>query len=310
MITAVGNPVYDIIVTPHVSTNGRVLSGCSTNFALVLAKLGIPVSLVGSAGEDFAGQFEDDLKRFGICYQLLPSRQTGGFSLRYYGDHGERELTLLGEADPIATFSSEFLKADWIMLGPILREIDGELFAWIKKNSAAKIFLDPQGLLRGVRGGKIYHESTPEVKKIISQVDVVKPNELETKVLTGIDPRIDPYTPAKEIKSWGPKVVIITLAELGSVIYDGVEFFEIPAYETKAVDATGAGDTYAGGFVTATVKGFPLRKAGLFASSVASIMVENSGPDFPLSWEEALRRTEILDKIKRPERSGASLSKK
>jgi len=299
MITAVGNPVYDLIVTPHISTDGRVLSGCSTNFALVLAKLGIPVTLIGSAGPDFAEKFEADLKRFDIQYQLLPSKQTGGFSLRYYGDHGERELTLLGEADPIKSFDKAHLKADWIMLGPILQEIDEKLFDWIKKNSSAKIFLDPQGLLRGVREGKIYHESTPQVKKIISQVDVVKPNELETKVLTGIDPRLDPYTPAEEIKSWGPKIVIITLAELGSVIYDGKDFYEIPAFETEAVDATGAGDTYAGGFVSALTKGYELERAGLFASSVASIMVENTGPDFELSWEEALRRTAILDKLKR-----------
>lgn len=299
MITAVGNPVYDLIVTPHISTDGRVLSGCSTNFALVLAKLGIPVTLIGSAGPDFAEKFEADLKRFGIQYQLLPSKQTGGFSLRYYGDHGERELTLLGEADPIKTFDKAYLKADWIMLGPILREIDEKLFDWIKKNSSAKIFLDPQGLLRGVKDGKIYHESTPSVKKIISQVDVVKPNELETKVLTGIDPRLDPYTPAEEIKSWGPKIVIITLAELGSVIYDGKDFYEIPAFETEVVDATGAGDSYAGGFVSAVTKGYDLERAGLFASSVASIMVENTGPDFELDWEEALRRTAVLDKLKR-----------
>ncbi|MCI0405281.1 MAG: PfkB family carbohydrate kinase [candidate division Zixibacteria bacterium] len=299
MITAVGNPVYDLIVTPHVSTGGRVLSGCSTNFALVLAKLGIPVTLIGSAGPDFAEKFEADLKRFGIRYQLLPSKQTGGFSLRYYGDHGERELSLLGEADPIKSFEKAHLRADWIMLGPILQEIDEKLFDWIKKNSSAKIFLDPQGLLRGVREGKIYHESTSQVKKIISQVDVVKPNELETKVLTGIDPRLDPYTPAEEIKSWGPKIVIITLAELGSVIYDGKDFYEIPAFETEAVDATGAGDTYAGGFVSGMTKGYDLEKTGLFASSVASIMVENSGPDFELSWEEALRRTAVLDKLKR-----------
>lgn len=299
MITAVGNPVYDLIVTPHISTEGRVLSGCSTNFALVLAKLGIPVTLIGSAGPDFAEKFETDLKRFGIQYQLLPSKQTGGFSLRYFGDHGERELALLGEADPIKSFDKAHLKADWIMLGPILQEIDEKLFDWIKKNSSAKIFLDPQGLLRGVRDGKIYHESTPSVKKIISKVDVVKPNELETKVLTGIDPRLDPYTPAEEIKSWGPKFVIITLAELGSVIYDGKDFYEIPAFETEAVDATGAGDTYAGGFVSAMTKGYDLERAGLFASSVASIMVENTGPDFELDWEEALRRTAVLDKLKR-----------
>ena len=299
MITTVGNPVYDLIVTPHISTDGRVLSGCSTNFALVLAKLGIPVTLIGRAGPDFVEKLEADFKRFGIRYQLLPSRETGGFSLCYYGDHGERELTILGEADPIRNFSKEHLKADWIMLGPILQEIDEKLFSWIKSNTSAKIFLDPQGLLRGVKDGKIYHESTDEVKRIISQVDVVKPNELETKVLTGIDPRLDPYTPAEEIKSWGPQTVIITLAELGSVIYDGKDFYEIPAYETEAVDSTGAGDTYAGGFVTALTKGYTLEKSGLIASSVASIMVENSGPDFPLSWEEALRRTAVLDKLKR-----------
>ena len=84
MITAIGNPVYDYIKTQKVQTPGRVLSGCSTNAALALSKMGEQVHLVGAVGDDFKSTFAADLKKYGISHTLTPSRQTGGFSLIYY----------------------------------------------------------------------------------------------------------------------------------------------------------------------------------------------------------------------------------
>ena len=66
MIYAFGNPVYDEIRTPHVKTDGRVLSGCSTNFALALARLGRKVTLVGSIGADRAPEFREAMDKEGI----------------------------------------------------------------------------------------------------------------------------------------------------------------------------------------------------------------------------------------------------
>jgi len=289
-IVAIGNPVYDLIETPKTSTDGRVLSGCSTNFCLAMAKLGVKTTLIGNIGPDFKGRFLSDMKKYGINAIVGDTEQSGGFSLRYYGDKGERELTLLGDAGKIETFPRDVESTDWIVIAPILGEVDLKYVEEIKSKTGASIFLDPQGILRFAEGGKIDHRKMDETERIISMCDIVKPNELECKVLTGIDPREDYRTPAEMIKSWGAGVVVITLAEKGSIIYDGTEFFEVPPYETEDKDPTGAGDTYAAGFMYGTIRGYGLPDCGIFGSAVSSVMIENTGPDFPLTKAEALSR--------------------
>lgn len=87
----------------------------------------------------------------------------------------------------------------------------------------------------------------------------------------------------------GTEIVIVTLAELGSVIYDGKQFVDIPPYQIDLVDATGAGDTYMAGFTFEYLKsGGDVWRAGCFASCTSSIMIENVGPDFPMT-EAAIR---------------------
>jgi len=294
MMTAVGNPVYDEIETPHVKTDGRVLSGCSTNFCLALSKLGVKTSLVGNIGARMRSRFESDLDRFGIGHILYDSDDTGGFSLRYFGDHGERELKLLGDAGRIIDFPDELLASEYVVFGPILCEVDLDYIEKVKANSNARIVLDPQGILRNHNDGDIFHEKKPETERLIGLCDIIKPNELECKVLTGIDPRTDARTPAKIIKSWGPGLVIITLAELGSIIYDGERFVSIPPYETLAKDSTGAGDTYLGGFMYGYMHEWDLLECGCMGSAVSSVMIEHTGPDFPLTLDEATRRKQTL----------------
>lgn len=294
MITAVGNPVYDTIETPFISTDGRVLSGCSTNFCLALTKLGVGSTLVGNIGSDYKEMIVSDLDRFGLEHILYDSKESGGFGLRYYGDHGERELKLLGDAGSIKKFPDECTGSDYVVIGPILGEVDLAYIKNVKSTSSAQIVLDPQGILRNHNDGVIFHEKKDETEELIGLCDVVKPNELECKVLTGIDPRIDARKPAEIIKSWGPKIVVITLAELGSVIYDGADFVSIPAYETIAKDSTGAGDTYMAGFMYGYMKGWDLRRCGCMGAAVASVMIEHTGPDFPLVLDEALERQQKL----------------
>jgi sugar/nucleoside kinase (ribokinase family) len=286
MISAIGNPVYDYIKTPRVDTKQRILSGCSTNAALVLAKLGKPVRLIGAVGDDFKSHFVADLTKYGIEPEIHPSRETGGFSLIYYDAFGNRTLDLLGRAANIDRLDMNSLReSEAILIGPILGEISFDAIRDIRKNCAGLFFCDPQGLLRNADdSGRIYHEKTQGIENALGQFDIVKPNELEGKVLTGIDCRKDPYEAARIIKSWGPKIVIVTLAELGSVIYDGNTFFDIPPYEIDLIDATGAGDTYMAGFTFEYLKtGGDLKRAGCFASATSSIMIENVGPDFVMT---------------------------
>ncbi len=293
-IFAIGNPVFDTIQTRHVQTDGRVLSGCSTNFCLAMAKIGVRTTLVGNIGPDFKSVFESGMKKYGIDYIAYNSAQSGGFSLRYYGDKGERELNLLGEAGKIEQFPDRLDQADWVVIAPILGEVDHDYIRRIKDNTPAKIFLDPQGILRHSSDGKIEHSKLPDTEQIVSMCNIVKPNELECKVMTGIDPREDYKTPAQMIKSWGAEVVVITLAEKGSIVYDGEEFFEIPAYPADEKDATGAGDTYAAGFMYGVIRGYALPDCGILGTAVASVMIEHTGPDFPLTKSMALERMKSI----------------
>ncbi|HWR83949.1 MAG TPA: PfkB family carbohydrate kinase [Candidatus Deferrimicrobium sp.] len=300
MITAIGNPVYDYIKTQRVQPKGRVLSGCSTNAALALAKLGERVRLVGAVGDDFKSQFVRDLSRYGIHYEVLPSNQTGGFSLNYYDDYGNRTLDLLGRADPIEPPDPAwYADARAVLIGPILGEISFADIAEIRRRFQGLFFCDPQGLLRGADGaGRIYHERTNGIEEVLGRFDIVKPNELEGEILTGINCRDNPYEAARIIKSWGPKVVIITLAELGSLVYDGHDFIDIPAYRVDLVDATGSGDVYMAGFTFEYLKTVgDLRAAGCFASATSSIMIEHVGPDFPMTEAAVRSRQEELLRV-------------
>lgn len=293
-ILTIGNPVYDVIMTPVLTRGDRVLSGCSTNACLAVAKLGEQGILIGTVGPDYMQELAQDLDRRGIQHKLLPAGQTGGFSL-IYDYKGDRELIVLGIADPIQTTVNGFHAVDFVLLGPILGEIGVDLARHIKEEVSAPILLDPQGLLRGIRDGEIYHEMNDTFTTIAALSTIVKANELETRVVTGINPRIDPEGAVRALYAYGCKIAVVTLAEAGSIIYDGSRIYEIPPYAVNAIDPTGAGDTYAAGFMVKYLETpGDLTAVGCFASSVASIMVENSGPDFPMTRAEVDRRQQTL----------------
>ncbi len=295
-ILALGNPVYDIISTPVLQSSERILSGCSTNACLAASKLGYGSLLIGRSGEDYKDTLQRDLEKRNIDSIIYESRQTGGFSL-IYDDSGNRELSVLGIAEPLPEVIPDLPEPDFILLGPILGEISATLTKCVfDKFSSVPILLDPQGLLRTIEEGQIVHKHTDEFDKIVPFSTIVKANELETFTVTGIDPRKEPREAVRALYSYGPqRAAIVTLAEAGSIIFDGAGYYEVPPYTTSALDPTGAGDTYAAGFMVKYLETpDDLAATGCFASSVASVMVENSGPDFPLTREEADRRFHLL----------------
>src|SRR5581483_7305779 len=104
---------------------------------------------------------------------------------------------------------------------------------------------DPQGLLRRIGPNRrIEHFYPPELAQIAPLFHVIKANELETEIITGINPRADGAEAARRLKALGCRIAIITLAEAGSLIDDGQQLHVIPAFPTDARDPTGAGDTY------------------------------------------------------------------
>lgn len=295
-VVGIGNPVYDIIVTPVIKTDGRVLSGCSTNACLAVKKLGMQkVGLIGSIGKDFSERFLLDMNHYGIETSLnAASEHTGGFRLVY--DHeGDRTLEVLGVADKITPRSipEEFLDSRFFLIGPILGEVDLELIKFIRGSTNAKIFLDPQGLIRSIgSSGKITHIcNRDEFKRIVELVDFVKPNEHESETITG---KKDPVLAVEWLRELGVKVPIVTLADRGSILLDSARVYHIPAFPTNAIDPTGAGDTYAGSFIVEYDRTGSNLEAALFASAAASIMVEQVGPDFRMTEQEAMKRKKAV----------------
>ncbi|MEA1993063.1 MAG: PfkB family carbohydrate kinase [Euryarchaeota archaeon] len=291
MITCIGNPVYDYIETPEVKPKGRILSGCSTNASIVMRKLGMETTLVGSVGREFLDDFKNQMKAMDIAYHINESEKSGGFGLTYH-DNGDRDLEVLGIANKIEAVPKEILSSEAIMLGPILQEIAFDL-EWLREQYEGMIFIDPQGFLRYIENGKILRRKNPDIERIVSICDIVKPNEYEAEVMTGINPQKNPEGALETLYSWGSEIAIITLAERGSIIFDGNEVIKIPPYRTKAVDPTGAGDTYAGGFIVEYLNKKDPYKAGLFASCTSSIMVENVGK-IPVTEENVRKRVASL----------------
>lgn len=295
MIVAFGNPVYDYIQTPVITTGERVLSGCSTNGCLALSRLGHTTALVGRIGPDYYERFVSDVQRYQITPYVQLCEQTGGFGL-VYDSRGDRTLDVLGVAAAITEVPAICHEAAAIIIGPILQETPLALIEQIHATSDAPLFLDPQGLLRDIgQGGRIEHFCPLALAQIAPLCHVIKANELEAQVITGIDPRTDGPEAARRLRALGCTIAIITLAEAGSLIDDGQQQYSIPAYATDARDPTGAGDTYMAGFLHAYLHDpTALYAAGCTGSATASIWIEYTGPDAPISLTEVERRAAAL----------------
>jgi sugar/nucleoside kinase (ribokinase family) len=292
MIAGIGNPVYDIIKTPFIQREGRILSGCSTNACIVSAQLMTKALLVGCVGEDYRKETEKVLSHFGVEPVLYPSQQTGGFSLLY--DHaGNRELTVIGRADNIREVPERVSSADIIFLGPILQEINPSLVETLSRGNSI-LFCDLQGFLRDIKNGTIIHIFPQFLKEILPLFDIIKPNEPEAYTMTGKYASEHPQQVMETLYSYGPSICIVTLAEKGSLVYDGKELIKIPAFQTEANDPTGAGDTYAAGFMVKYLQSKNLYESGLFASCTASLWVESVGPCITITHEKVNERVEKL----------------
>ena len=294
MIVAFGNPVYDYIRTPFITTGERVLSGGSTNGCLALTGLGHATALVGRLGDDYYDRFVADVRRYGITPFVERCAQTGGFSL-IYDARGDRTLDVLGVAAPIEHVPPVAGDAQAVIVGPIMQETPRALVERIAA-TGAPIFLDPQGLMRRIDNtGRIEHFRPDDFARVAALCHVVKANEVEARILTGVDPRADAPEAVRRLRALGCTIAIVTLAEAGSIIDDGRAQYVIPPYATEALDPTGAGDTYLAGFIHAALRNpGDLYAAGCYGSATSSIWIEHTGPDAPITPDEVARRAATL----------------
>ena len=273
-ICCIGHITKDKIITPRQTV--YMAGGTSFYFSYAFSHLPSDVSfqLVTKLG-DTEKESAEAMRRAGIDVLSYPSRHTVYFENKYGEDQNERTQRVLERADPFTIDEMADVDARVYHLGSLLSDdFSPEVVKYL--STKGRISIDAQGYLREVRGEQVFAIDWADKLEILSHIDIIKVNEHEMEVITGLT---DPHEAARKLAEWGVREVVVTLGSLGSIIYAGGHFYEIPAYEPREiVDATGCGDTYSAGYLWCRSKGMGYAESGRFAAAMCTLKLEHNGP--------------------------------
>lgn len=273
-ICCIGHITKDKIITPRQTV--YMAGGTSFYFSYAFSHLPQNVSflLVTKLGEGEMKSVED-MRQAGIDVKVYPSSHTVYFENKYGDNQNDRTQRVLERAEPFTVDEMREVNAGVYHLGSLLSDdFSTEVVKYL--STKGKISIDAQGYLREVRGEKVYPIDWAEKLEILAHTDIIKVNEHEMEVITGLT---DPRAAAKCLAEWGVKEVCVTLGSEGSIILAEGKFYDIPAYEPKEiVDATGCGDTYSAGYLWCRAQGMGFEESGKFAAAMCTLKLEHSGP--------------------------------
>ena len=273
-ICCIGHITKDKIITPRQTV--YMAGGTSFYFSYAFSHLPQNVSfqLVTKLGEGEMKSVED-MRQAGIDVQVYPSSHTVYFENKYGDNQNDRTQRVLERADPFTVDEMREVNAGVYHLGSLLSDdFSTEVVKYL--STKGRISIDAQGYLREVRGEKVYPIDWAEKREILAHTDIIKVNEHEMEVITGLT---DPRAAAKCLAEWGVKEVCVTLGSDGSIILAEGKFYDIPAYEPKEiVDATGCGDTYSAGYLWCRAQGMGFEESGKFAAAMCTLKLEHIGP--------------------------------
>jgi sugar/nucleoside kinase (ribokinase family) len=277
-ITVVGSIAYDTVKTPF-GERERMLGGAATHFALA-ASFFEQVRVVGPVGEDF-GERQLQIMRTRDVDLADVERVAGGKTFFWHGEYGwdlnSRETldTQLGVFDGFQPKLSESSRSSEVLfLANIQPDLQREVRAQLP--GARFVALDSMNLWIEI--------ARDSLVAAIEGVDCLILNDAELRQLTG-KPNL--VSAAREILTWGPSVIVAKQGEYGAALVTTESFFALPAYPLETViDPTGAGDTFAGGFVGYIAAHLQeelsdelLRSAMAHATVLASFNVEEFGTE-------------------------------
>jgi sugar/nucleoside kinase (ribokinase family) len=277
-ITVVGSIAYDTVKTPF-GERERMLGGAATHFALA-ASFFDEVRVVGPVGEDFGERQLETMRTRGVDVGDV-ERVAGGKTFFWHGEYGwdlnSRETldTQLGVFEGFRPKLSESSRSSEVLfLANIQPDLQREVRAQLPE--ARFVALDSMNLWIDI--------ARDSLVAAIEGVDCVILNDAELRQLTG-KPNL--VSAAREILAWGPSVIVAKQGEYGAALVTSEGFFALPAYPLETViDPTGAGDTFAGGFVgyiaarlREQLSDDLLRRAMAHATVLASFNVEEFGTE-------------------------------
>lgn len=277
-ITVVGSIAYDTVKTPF-GERERMLGGAATHFALA-ASFFEQVRVVGPVGDDFGERQLAIMRTRGVDLADV-ERVAGGKTFFWHGEYGwdlnSRETldTQLGVFEGFAPKLSESSRSsDVLFLANIQPDLQREVREQLPE--ARFVALDSMNLWIEI--------ARDSLVAAIEGVDCLILNDAELRQLTG-KPNL--VSAAREILTWGPSVIVAKQGEYGAALVTTESFFALPAYPLETViDPTGAGDTFAGGFVGYIAASLQdelsddlLRRAMAHATVLASFNVEEFGTE-------------------------------
>jgi sugar/nucleoside kinase (ribokinase family) len=274
-LIVVGSMAFDDIETPF-GKSDKIVGGAATYIAWCASNF-TPVKQISVVGGDFPKEELGSLSARGVDLegvQIKKDEKSFYWSGRYHMDMNTRdtlvtELNVLGTFEPVVPDS--YQDCEFLMLGNLAPSVQLSVIDQLKKKPKL-IAMDTMNFWMDI--------ALDDLKKVIAKVDVLLINDSEARQLSG---EYSLVKAAAVITQMGPKYLIIKKGEHGALLFHGNEVFFAPALPLEEVfDPTGAGDTFAGGFVghlakTKDISFNNMKTAIIVGSAMASFCVEKFG---------------------------------
>jgi sugar/nucleoside kinase (ribokinase family) len=291
-LLTVGSVAFDKLETPFGKTD-KIVGGAATFITLTASYFTKKNYLVGIVGEDFPQEMIETFNEHGVDTEGLvidPNGKTFFWHGKYHEDMNNRDTldTQLGvfeNWDPL--IPEKYQDTQFLMLGNMVPEIQYQTLKKLR-NRPKFVMLDTMNLWMDIM--------MDDLKKVIAEIDCLTINDSEARQLSG---DYSLKRAAKSIMAMGPKTLIIKKGEHGALLFQEDRIFFCPALPLEEVfDPTGAGDTFAGGFIGYLAKTNDLsfenmKRAIIYGSAMASFCVEKFGTE----RMQYLSATEINNRV-------------
>jgi sugar/nucleoside kinase (ribokinase family) len=286
-LVVIGTVAFDAIETPFGKTD-KIVGGAATYASLAASYFYEKVKIVAVVGDDFPENEIEDFHHHHIStegLQVKKGEKSFFWAGKYHNDMNSRdtlvtELNVLADFDPIIPES--YQDCEYLMLGNLTPQVQQTVIKRLK-NRPKLIVMDTMNFWMDI--------AMDDLLETIKLVDVLTINDAEARQLSGEHSLVKA---AHKILQMGPKYLIIKKGEHGALLFNGDLIFSAPALPLAEVfDPTGAGDTFAGGFIgylakVGTINFNNMKNAIIYGSALASFCVEKFG-------------TEKIRNLKKPE---------
>ena len=275
-LLVVGTMAFDAIETPFGKSN-RIIGGAATYIAYSASNFVTPIKQISVVGGDFPQEELDDLAARGVDLegvQIKKEEKSFFWSGRYHMDMNERDtletqLNVLANFNPIVPDS--YQDCEFVMLGNGVPAIQHSVLKQMHKRPKL-VVMDTMNFWM--------ETALADLENLLKDVDVLMVNDSEARQLSA---QYSLVKAAKSILAMGPKYLVVKKGEHGALLFHGDKVFFAPALPLEEVfDPTGAGDTFAGGFMghlasTKDISFENMKTAIIIGSAMASFCVEKFG---------------------------------